>query len=103
MKESVNIHRFRDGFVEAGRKDSFSYEGLGLLFEYFEELEKDMGGEEIEYDPIAICGEYNEYGNFEEFKKDYRNEYENIDDIRKYTDVVSENDDPDELLIIRLF
>jgi len=102
MKESVNIHRFRDGFVEAGRKDGFSYKGLGLLFEYFEELEEDMG-EEIEYDPIAICGEYREYGNFEEFKKDYGDEYESVEDIMNYTDVISENYNPDEILIIRLF
>ena len=59
MKTTVNISQFRDAFRQCGRQDQFSYEALGLLFDYFEELE-DSTGQEIELDPIAICCEYSE-------------------------------------------
>lgn len=57
MKITVNKYDFERAFVDAGRKDQFSYEALGLLFEYFEEYEESTG-EEIELDPIGICCEY---------------------------------------------
>lgn len=55
MKTTVNISQFRDAFRQCGRQDQFSYEGLGLLFDYFEELDPDM-----ELDVIAICCDYSE-------------------------------------------
>lgn len=54
----MNEYDFRRGF-ETMRPDNFSYEGLGVLFNYFERLEEDMG-EEFEYDVIAFCCEYSE-------------------------------------------
>lgn len=59
MKQTINRYQFERAFVAADRKDNFSYEGLGLLFSYFEEIEESTG-EEIELDVIAICCEYNE-------------------------------------------
>jgi hypothetical protein len=59
MKTTVSRYDFERAFVDADRKDNFSYEALGLLFDYFEELEADLG-EEIELDVIAICCEYSE-------------------------------------------
>ena len=59
MKQTVNIHVFRDAFYRMGRKDNFSYEGLEILFDYLEELEQDTG-EEIEFDVIALCCDYAE-------------------------------------------
>lgn len=59
MKITVTKYDFERAFVDAGRKDQFSYEALGLLFEYFEEYEESTG-EEIELDPVAICCEYYE-------------------------------------------
>ena len=59
MKTTVSRYDFERAFVDADRKDNFSYEALGLLFDYFEELEADLG-EEIELDVIAICCEYTE-------------------------------------------
>ena len=59
MKTTVSIYDFREAFRQAGRENQFSYEALGLLFEYFEEVEQDTG-EEIELDVIAICCEYSE-------------------------------------------
>lgn len=50
-----NASQFRDQFQHMGRKDQFSYEALGLLFDYFEELSPDMA-----LDVIAVCCEYAE-------------------------------------------
>ena len=59
MKTTVSLHDFRDAFRKADRTTNFSYDGLEILFEYFEQLEDDLG-EEIEFDVIAICCEYAE-------------------------------------------
>lgn len=59
MKTTISKYDFERAFVDADRKDNFSYEALGLLFDYFEQYEDDTG-EEIELDVIAICCEYNE-------------------------------------------
>ena len=47
--------QFRDAFRAAGRADQFSYEALGLLFDYLEEADPDF-----ELDVIAICCDYSE-------------------------------------------
>ena len=47
--------QFRDAFRSAGRADQFSYEALGLLFDYFEEMDDSQ-----ELDVIAICCDYSE-------------------------------------------
>ncbi len=59
MKQTVNLHDFRDAFYRMGYKDQFSCEGLKVLFDYLESLEQDIG-EEIELDVIALCCEYAE-------------------------------------------
>ena len=53
MKQTINKYQFRDAFMSI-RPDNFSYESLEILFEYFEQLEDDIG-EDIELDVIAIC------------------------------------------------
>jgi len=59
MKTTVSRYDFERAFADADRKENFSYAGLDLLFNYFEELEE-ATGQEIELDVIAICCEYNE-------------------------------------------
>ena len=58
MKTLVNLHNFREAFRTMDR-NNFSYDGLEVLFDYFEVLEFDIG-EEIELDVVAICCEYSE-------------------------------------------
>jgi len=41
------------------RPDNFSYQGLRILFDYFEEYENDTG-ESIDCDVIAICCDFSE-------------------------------------------
>tara|TARA_R110000868_G_scaffold299390_1_gene559683 strand:+ start:1424 stop:1744 length:321 start_codon:yes stop_codon:yes gene_type:complete len=56
MKQTIqNASQFRDEFRQCGRADQFSYEALGLLFDYFEEIDPDY-----DLDVIAICCEYSE-------------------------------------------
>jgi hypothetical protein len=45
--------QFRDEFRAAGRGDQFSYEALGLLFDYLEEADSNY-----QLDVVAICCEY---------------------------------------------
>lgn len=48
--------QFRDAFHHANRADQFSYEGLGLLFDYLNE----EGTADVELDVIGICCMYSE-------------------------------------------
>lgn len=66
MQIKINYaSQFRDAFNAAGRGQQFSYDALGLLFDYFEEIEPDM-----ELDVVAICCEYIE-ATIPEIARDY--------------------------------
>ena len=56
MKQTINhASQFRDAFRAAGRQDQFSYEALGLLFDYLEDVQPDY-----ELDVIGLCCDYAE-------------------------------------------
>ena len=55
MIQTINVSDFREAFRAMGRTDQFSYEGLGALFDYLEEIDSDF-----ELDVIALCCEYSE-------------------------------------------
>jgi hypothetical protein len=55
LTESEFVNRFR-----AIRPEQFSIEALRALFTHLEELERDCG-EEVEFDPIALCCDWSEY------------------------------------------
>jgi predicted ArsR family transcriptional regulator len=78
MKTTVSRFDFQRAFVDYGRKDQFSYEALGLLFDYLEEYEESTG-EEIELDVIALCCEYYE-DTLESIAANYRIDLEGMDD-----------------------
>lgn len=59
MKQTVTLHDFRDAFRAMGRADQFTYDGLEILFDYLEEIERDTG-EEMEMDVIAFCCDFYE-------------------------------------------
>ena len=50
-----NASQFRDEFHRCGRGDQFSYEGLGILFDYLDDM-----GEDVELDVIGLCCDYAE-------------------------------------------
>jgi hypothetical protein len=68
MKTTVYFSEFCDYFHKI-RPDNFSYEGLRVLFDYFEEIE-DSCGEESELDVIGICCEFSE-ASWEVIASDY--------------------------------
>lgn len=87
MKSNVNFYRFSNWF-EKHRPNNFSRVGLKALFDYVEQYEEDCGTE-IEFDPIALCVEYTEYEDIDEFHKSYdKDKYPNKDEIRDYTQVI---------------
>lgn len=59
MKVQINAYEFIDYFNRMDRGSQFSREALFRLFDYFEQLEDDLG-ESIDLDVIAICCEYSE-------------------------------------------
>jgi hypothetical protein len=59
VKTTVSKSDFRDAFNDFGRGDQFSHEGLGLLYDFMEEIEQDIG-EEWELDVIALCCDFSE-------------------------------------------
>ena len=69
MIDTISIYTFRRWF-EVNRPNNFSYTGLAALFDYLEEYE-DSTGEQIEFDPIALCCEYTEYDDLGEFHQNY--------------------------------
>lgn len=82
MKITVNRYMFRRQFEIWGRNDSYSYHGLDALFDYLDARDEDCGIESELY-VQDICGNWDEYDNFEEFQKAYSDgfDYENIEDI----------------------
>ena len=92
MIRTINQYDFIDAFRKMGRENNFSYNGLVALYEYLEMLGDDLG-QPIELDVIALCCEYTEYDNLEEFQADYNEDYETIEDIQNATTVIMIDDD----------
>ena len=60
MYTRVTEDNFRNTFLtSANYSENFSYSGLTALYDYFSELEDELG-ESIEFDYISIAGEYSE-------------------------------------------
>jgi len=87
MTKTINFYEFSRWF-EVNRPENFSRVGLQCLFEFLEEFEEGTG-EVIEFDPIALCCDYTEYDDLNEFKSNYTckeyQEIENWDGLEDYT------------------
>lgn len=60
MYQSIDLHTFRGAFLSSDTyKTNFTYEGLEVLFNWFEEVEADQG-QEIQFDMIGVCCEFAE-------------------------------------------
>lgn len=59
MKQTITAYDFERAFYDAGRGNSFTYNGLRALFDYLEEGEG--GGEEMELDVVGIDCDFCEY------------------------------------------
>jgi hypothetical protein len=88
MYQTVNtVSNFRDEFRACGRADQFSYEALGLLFDYLEAYEMDTG-EEIELDVVSICCDYTEAAP-EHIARDYNIDVEGMDEDEAIAEVIA--------------
>jgi len=74
MKTTVNKYDFHRAFETMNRTTNFSYAGLNALFDYLAEYEEDTG-EELELDVIALCCDFTEYANVQEFAAAYDARY----------------------------
>ena len=93
MKEKIDFTTFCNRFKEYNRDDNFSYEGKRALFDYLEEFEESTE-EEIELDIIALCCEYSEFEDLNEFWKSYNKEtYPNFETIENHTTLIKINDE----------
>ena len=87
MYKTINEYEFRRGFEQL-RPGNFSYDSLGELFRYLEELENGIG-EELEYDVIGICCDYSEL-DLEEINNDYRYDEEPFDTLEEAAEWLEE-------------
>ena len=79
MKTTINFYQFTEAFRES-RPNSFNYEALEALFDYFEQYEADTGVE-VELDVIAICEDFNEY-DYEYVATEYNIPYTNDKELK---------------------
>jgi len=84
MKDTVTEYQFINTMAQ--KQHGFSYEGAKALFEYFEQYEQDTG-EEMEFDPIAIRCDFDEYESLEDIKKSYQ-DIESLEDLQNHTTVI---------------
>ena len=78
-----NASQFRDAMRASGRGDQFSYQALGLLFDYFDECEQPT-----EFDAVAICCEFVEMD-----EDEVRDQYslDSDADVDQITEYLNEN------------
>ena len=89
MITKISKSDFRDAFHKMNRDANFSYDGLGALYDYLEEIDENM-----ELDVIGLCCDFAEYENLAAFQDDYDAEdYETIEDIEKATQVIKIDDE----------
>jgi len=91
MKEEVSESEFINRFETMNRGNNFTYEGRRALYEYITQLEEDTGTD-IDLDIIAICCDYNEYEDLDEYLKDYNTDLDkkDYDDEEEFKDAVME-------------
>ena len=80
MKKTVNFNDFEKAFENMNRANQFTNTGLKALFDYLEQFEEETG-QEAELDVIALCCDFTEYENIEEYNNNYDTEYKNMEDI----------------------
>jgi len=87
MIDTVTESEFVNRFDKIGRSENFTRWGRVALFDYLEEYEEDTG-QQIEFDPIALCCEFSEYESLEELNEAYGKEFEDLEEVRDYTQVI---------------
>jgi len=94
MKTTISAYDFTNN---ERLQRNFSYDGLVALFDYYEELEADLG-EELTFDPVAICCDFTEYESLKEACEayispddrfaNYATELEKLEYLQDHTQVI---------------
>ena len=93
MKQTINKSTFTSNSVIS---EAFSYDASIALFDYLEQFEEDCGIE-LDFDPVALRCDFDEYESLEEIGKNYwdlqemEDEEEKIDWLRDKTTVIEFN------------
>jgi hypothetical protein len=82
MKDTLDQWKFVSEFQKI-RPDNFSHEALFVLFDFFEEIDPDM-----EFDPIAICCDFQEFDDFNDFKSDWNSDIETMEELENHTTIL---------------
>ncbi len=100
MKTQIDKHTFINTFDQYGRGDNFTRAARVALFEYYEQLEEDLG-EDIEFDCIAICCLWSEYDTPEAWAEDcgyhpaswtsYPDDYDDDAKLEQITEYLQDN------------
>ena len=86
--KTIDLYDFIRAFSDYNRANNFSYEGLGALFEWLDELSADTDTP-YELDVISLCCEFTEYSDLSEIRANYSStEIESIEDLRDHTSVI---------------
>jgi hypothetical protein len=94
MKDTVTEYQFIDTMAQ--KQHGFSYEGAKALFEYFEQYEQDCDME-MEFDPVGIRCDFDEYESLEDVKQNYQ-DIKTLEDLKDRT-IVIEIPNSDRLII----
>jgi len=78
MKDTIYESKFCNEMAQY-----YSYDGAKALFNFLEECDPDM-----EFDPIAICCDFQEFDNFNDFKSDWGSDIETIEELQNNTTVL---------------
>ena len=84
MKDTINVYQFVNEMAQA--QHGFSREGATALFEYFEQYEQDCHME-MEFDPVGIRCDFDEYESLEDVKQNYQ-DIETLEDLQNHTTVI---------------
>jgi hypothetical protein len=82
MIDTLDQWKFVSEFKKI-RPDNFSREALFVLFDFFEEIDPNM-----EFDPIAISCDFQEFDNFNDFKSDWGSDIETMEELENHTTVI---------------
>ena len=72
--KNVSFCEFIDAFTNMGRENQFSYKAKEALFQYYDNLD-----ENYELDVIALCCEWSEYDDIDDYNEQLHTDYEDIE------------------------